>query len=378
MKYRKLGVAAIVVAILVASALVYFYLVETKPTTPKSDLRKVTTSVHTDVADYKDHVVAIQYPGRVAAREIVSVTPEVGGKILPGDVSLKTGVRFRKGDTIVKIYSEDAKASLAADKSVFLNTVATALPDIKVDLPEEFDKWMNFFSNISLDKNLPELPKINTDKEKIYISTKNILSSYYNIIQSEIVLSRYEIKAPFNGVFTSVNREVGSIASSSVEIAGIMSTDVLEMTVGVFLSDAQNLRVGTEVTIVAKSGKEHVGKINRIASFVDPTTQRVNVYVVFSEPSLEIVEGQMLMVVMPSKDIEETVEVYRSAVMGDSMMYVVKDDVLVPQNIEVVLSNSDKSYVKGLQEGERFVNESLVSPYAGMEVYMLDMSGNQL
>ncbi|MFI3268560.1 MAG: efflux RND transporter periplasmic adaptor subunit [Rikenellaceae bacterium] len=378
MKYKKLAVAAIVAAILVSSALVYFYLVETKPETNKSDLRKSITGVHTDVANYQNHVVSIEYPGRVAAREIVSVTPEVGGKIIPGDVSLKTGVRFKKGDTIVKIYSEDAKASLASEKSVFLNTLASALPDIKVDFPEEFDKWMSFFKQVDLDKDLPKLPSLNSDKEKIYISTKNILSSYYNIIQSEIVLSRYEIKAPFNGIFTSVNREVGSIASSSVTIAEIVSTDVLEITVGVFLTDAQNLRIGTEVIITSKSGKEYTGRINRIASFVDPTTQRVNVYVVFSEPSLEIVEGQMLMVRMPSQDIEGTIEVFRSALVGDSLIYVVQDSVIVSKPVELVITNTDKSYIKGLEEGERFVNESLVSPYEGMEVFSLDMNGKQL
>lgn len=378
MKYKKIGVAVIVIAILVSTTLFSIYLVKTKPSTPKSDVRKSITGVHTDVASYKNHVVSIEYPGRISPREVVRLTPEVSGKLLSADADLKVGGRFKKGDTIIKIYSEDAKARLAAEKSLFLNTLSTALPDIKVDFPDEFDKWMNFFRDIELDKPLPELPKTKTDKEKIYISAKNILASYYNIQQSEIILTRYEITAPFNGVFTAVNREVGSIASPSVEIASIVTTDVLEVTVGVFLIDAQNLRIGTKVIIISKSGKEYVGSINRIASFIDPATQRVNVYITFSEPSLEIVEGQMLMVKMPSQNLDKCIAVSREALVGDSLVYVVRENKIHPKIIEFVISSPETSYIRGLEEGERFVNESLVSPYDGMDVFMLDMSGNQL
>lgn len=378
MKYKKLVVALTVISILAGSIIAYKYFESTKTATPKTTKNKSVVSVYTDVATYKTHVVSIEYPGRIASREFVRLTSEVTGKLLSADVQLKIGSRFKKGDIIVNIFSEDAKARLSAEKSLFLNTLSMALPDIRIDLAEEFDKWLSFFNEIELDGELPEIPKINTNKEKIYISTKNILSSYYNIKQSEIILSRYEIRAPFNGIFTSVNREVGSIAMPSAEIATITSTDVLEMSVGVFLRDAQNLNQGTEVIIISKSGKEYKGTIDRISSFVDPTTQRVNVYIIFYEPTLDIVEGQMLMVKMPSQDLEPSIAVSREALQGDSLIYTVKDNKLYSKKIDFIISTSTTTYIKGLEEGEIYVDESLVSPYDGMEVSILDEHGNQL
>lgn len=193
------------------------------------------------------------------------------------------------------------------------------------------------------------------------------------------MFTRYEIKAPFDGVFTTVNREVGSIASLSTEIANIVSTDVLEITVGVFLQDAQNLAIGTKVEIASKSGNKYIGTVNRIASFIDPSTQRVNVYITFTEPKLEIIEGEMLMVKMPSQTIQNAVAVVREAVVGDSVVYTVKEDNTIrAKKINLIMQTENLSYIKGLTDGDRYVNESIVSPYEGMEILPLDMNGNPL
>lgn len=375
MKLKKIGVAAVVVAIIAGSAIVSYTLIMTKPSTPKKEQSVNITGVRTEVADYQNHQLEINYPGRVESRASVKLTPEVTGKIIAGDVVLKEGNRFKKGDIILNIFSEDANVKLQAEKSLFLNTLSGALPDIKIDFPDQYDKWINFFSAIDLSKPLPTLPKLNSDKEKVYISSKNILSSYYNIETSEIILTRYQVKAPFNGVFTSVSREVGSLATPSAEVATIVSTDALEIVTGVFFADAQKLNKGAKVEIDAKSGKTYNGRVDRIAPFIDPTTQRVNIYITFSEPEMEIIEGQMLNVKLPSSTLSETLKVNRAAIQGDTLIYVVSGDTVEPTIIETVATTPEYSYIKGIKSGERFVNESLIAPYKGMKINTLNMNG---
>lgn len=375
MKFKKFAVGFTVVAILVVSAVVTVVLINTKPETGKSSSRKSVLGVKTMPVKYGDYTVSMSYPGRVAAREILTLTSEVGGKIILADVPLKIGQRFKKGDIIVNIFDEDVRAAHAAQVSLFLNTISTSLPDIKVDFPQEYDKWFSFFSNIDIDKRLPELPKVSSDKEKVYVSAKNILSSYYNLRQREIVLDRYVIIAPFNGIYTSVAKEVGSIATANSEIGKITSTDMLELVVGVSRYDAQKLLIGTNVDILSESGKVYHGKVDRISAFVDPSTQRVNIYVVFTEPGLEIIEGQMLALSMPSMVLSDVVECARETIVGDSLIYTVSNGQLVGKRIEVIATTPANSYIKGVTLKDTLVNESLVSPYAGMMVRKLDMDG---
>lgn len=378
MKLKKIFVALVVLAILAVSAGVMWVLIETKPESVKNPDRKTIIGVKTMPIVIDSYQVSMKYPGRVNAREIVTLTSEVSGKIMPSDVQLKEGGRFKKGDVIVNIFDEDVKASHSAQISNFLNTLSSSLPDIKIDFPEEYDKWANFFSKIEIDKKLPKLPNINSDKEKVYISTKNILSAYYSLIEREIVLSRYQIKAPFNGIYTSVSKEVGSIASTNGEIAKITSTDYLEFVVGVSLADAQKLSIGTSVEIISESGKAYNGRVERVSAFVNNATQRVNVYVTFYEPAMEIVEGQMLTLNLASTNINEVTETFREAIVGDSLVYVIKNNKLSSRIIKVMATSPTHSYIQGLTAGDTLVNESLVSPYDGMEVNKLDMNGAAL
>lgn len=375
---KKIFVALIVFAIIAVSLGVMWTLIETKPESIKNPNRKSVIGVKTSPVEISDHQVSMKYPGRVAARDIVTLASEVTGKIIPSGTKLKQGERFKKGDIIVNIFDEDVKAAHSAKISSFLNTISTALPDIKVDFPSEYDKWFSFFSKIEFEGKLPKLPKINSDREKVYISAKNIFSSYYSLIDSEIVLDRYQIKAPFNGIFTTVTKEVGSIANANGEIATITSTDYLEFIVGVSLADAQKLSIGTAVEIVSQSGKAYKGRVERVSAFVNSTTQRVNIFVSFYEPSMEIIEGQMLTLHLASTTIKDVAETFREAIVGDTLIYTVKNNILEPRIIEVVATSPTHSYIKGVVVGDTIVNESLVSPYAGMDVNKLDMDGNLL
>ncbi len=375
MNRKQIIVALTVVAILAAAVITMVVLVKTKPQSRKAPSKKVVVGVKTTPVQLNNYSLEVTYPGRVTAREIVTLSSEVSGRLIAADVPLKVGQRFRKGDVIVRIFDEDVKAAYTAQVSTFLNTLAHAMPDIKLDLPDEYDKWQKFFSDIELEGALPKLPTINSDKEKVYLAAKNILTSYYNLVQDQIILSRYEIRAPFNGTYTSVAKEVGGVTSTNAEVARITSTDMLELEVGEPLEGAQILSKGTKVDIVSDSGKKYTGSIDRISSFVNPNTQRVNVYILFNEPGLDIIAGQVLSLTIPSKEIVGVQEVMREAVVSDTLVYLVRDNKLLSRRIDVVASTPTKSYISGVELGDTIVNESLVSPHDGMDVKKLNMSG---
>ncbi len=375
MAVKKVFVGLIAAGILVASFATMFILIETKPESVKRPNKQNILGVRTEVAEYGNFSIDMNYPGRVAARDIVTLSSQVAGMIMPTNIRLKAGEKFRKGDLLVKIFDEDVKAAHNAKISQFMTTLSTSLPDIRIDFPEQYEKWAAFFKAVNIGKKLPKLPGIDNEKEKVYLSSKGILAAYYNLIQSELILERYEIRAPFTGAYISVGKEVGAITTMNGEIGRIVSTDALELIVGVSLHDAQILSKGIKLDITSQSGKTFKGVVDRISPFVDRATQRVNVYIGFNEPGLEIIEGQLLEVSLPSKELTDVIEINREAIVGDSLIYVIEDNKLVKQPVELVAKTSLKVYVSGIEEGQTFVGESLVSPYEGMPVKVLDMKG---
>ena len=201
------------------------YSINTKPVPKKDDKKASALFVKTEKVSLTKTASDMKYRGRVTAFDNVSLGAEMQGRIMQGDVRFKAGEKFKKNDLLVKIYNENARAALKADISSFLQTLSKILPDIKVDYGEEYDKWFTFFNAIDVEKPLPDLPPINSNKEKVFLAANNVLSGYYTLLQQEINLSRYAIYAPFNGSFKSVSKEIGAVANAGSELATIIRSD---------------------------------------------------------------------------------------------------------------------------------------------------------
>ena len=368
----KIIKAIVIVAILVGSVVVANVLIKTKPITKIRKAEELVINVKQYEVENKDYDVIVDYPARVAAKYVVKLGVQVSGRILPSDVPLKVGQHFKKGDLLVNIYDEDIRASLISQKSQFLNTLAKSLPDIKIDFSSEYAKWSSFFENIILDEPLPKLPATNSLKEKVYLSAKGIISNYYTIQQSQIILDKYELYAPFDGVFRDVNKEVGSMSSAGSDIGTITSTGTLELVVGVSAVESKLIGVGNTVKVTASEGNEYKGTVVRISPIVDQRTQRVMVYVSLKELSRDIIEGQMVNVEINLNNLKNVVRVPREIITNDEQVYEIVNSKLSPIDVNVLMNVGAYTYIRGLENGKKIVFESLVKPKNGTAINVIE------
>lgn len=367
MKKRILYALAAVV-ILIISVMGAGKIIQGKEAPKKGMTGESVLSVKSSIVEYEDYEVSSTYRGRISAYENISLSAEVSGKILQGDVRLKTGETFRKGQLLINIYNEDVEASMKSLKSNFLRTVSSVLPDMSVDFSSEYDKWNSFFQSISVDENLPELPKINSDKEKIYLASKGLLTEYYSICQQEINLTKYKIYAPFNGSFKTVNKEQGSVASMGAELANIVRTDILEVSVPVMPEDAHKIKTGDEVEL-SKNGVTEYGKVTRVANLIDASTQSVNVYVSYMPGSdASFYYGEFVDASFTFSSSVNGVRLPREAVFDGGKVYLVENDLLKIQEVNVLETEDDYCIVEGLDEGVTLVVENLADVKEGMKV----------
>ena len=368
---RKLKIVGSIAIILILSVVLMGVFSNMKKEPPRNE--KEINQVHVKVQEvtYGNLSPTFSEGGRLGSQHKVDIMSEVQGKILSSEITLKKGERFKKGDLLVRIFDEEAKNNLMASKSRFLNMFAGILPDLNIDYPESYNKWLQFYESIDISEKLPELVAFSSSKEKTFLASRNILNDYYLIKSSEIRLSKYSIYAPFSGSFTDVYFEVGSIANPGGKIATIIQTDKLELEIPVKVEKVQFLNIGDKVSIEANK-QEVSGTIIRISDFVSPETQSVSVFISVSpKKDVKLFEGMYLNANFSGKPLENVMEMPRNAVVERDQVFVVENGKLAKKRINVLKLNEKTLIFSGLTEGVNLVVEPLINPRVGMNVEIL-------
>lgn len=301
--------------------------------------------------------------GIVTALHEVPISAEVQGKMLPGSVPFRPGVSFKKGQVICKIDNEEYLYSLAARKSSFINLIATILPDIQLDFPEEKNKWEDYLSNIVLNKPLPQMPMWNSKKEKVFLASRNIITEYFTIKGMEEKASKYIITAPFDGIFVRTNTQVYATISPGVQLATIMQNDAFELKAPFQVDDLDSLNKGTKAKITNEKGKViGYGKVDRIADLINANTQSVDVYFTIETFKDEkIRSGQYVNVSISTLKVPNVFEIPRKALVKDSVsrvyVYNKVDSVLTPKQVKVERTLKDSYLISGIQENLMLITD---------------------
>jgi len=367
----------IVVAILAILALSFFMMstfMGMKQEPPERTVEETLKKVKAVETIYKEITATTVATGRLGSNRNVDLMAEVSGEILQGNIPLKKGQKFKKGDLLVRIFDDEAEYNLKASKSRFLTSIANALPDFRIDYPERYDALLAFFNSINIDEPLPELPEIKSSQIKTFLSSRNILNQYFTIKSAEIRYQKYNIYAPFNGSYTDVMLEVGSIANMGSRLARIIRTDKLELEVPVEIDNIRWLKLGDAVTVTADGGNtQWSGKIVRISDFVDANSQSASVFISLPhKTSQPLYEGQYLRAYFEGTTVSDAMEIDRSAVYNFNEVFTVIDGKLEKKIIDVLKINQETLLFSGLDEGTLVVVEPLVNATNGMLVDIAD------
>ena len=363
---RKILNLTIALSIIAVAILASAFMIRNKQE-PAMDLNKQEVLyVKTALASTSEIHPEATYRGRVASLENVVLSAEVSGKILPGDLPLKEGQSFKKGDLLIHIYNEDMKASLQSLRSSYLQLMSSALPDLKIDYPNQYEKWSGFFNNIDISSMMPELPIIESEKERVFVASKNILTQYYSIKVQEVTLEKYTLYAPFSGTYKTVTSEVGSVASMNMQIATLIRTDEMEVIVPVLPEELDWISEGMKVELNRNNGRTITGTVSRIAGFIDPGSQSVNVYVsVRNSRSCQLLEGEYVEAEFISKGSVSGMLLPREALLNENSIYVLEDGQIELRQVSVIDKLEDFYIIEGFNEGETIVVESLVDVKPG-------------
>ena len=358
---RKIWIALGAFGILAFGALVMFLLFSLKEQPQKKEKPRADIYVKDNTVDYNDLQAVITSSGRLHAFNEVVVSAEVSGRLQKGAVPFRSGQPFSKGQVIARVVNPEFPLSVKARKSRFLQTLAAILPDIKLDYPDSYDNWYGFFDKIDINQPMPELPKPASSKERIFLASRNILSDYYTILGDEARLEKYQIRAPFSGAFNMVSQDPGVVVNPGTQLATIVRTDLYELEVPVVMEEVKMLEVGDTVTVSAENiAKTWKGKISRIGSVVNPSSQAVSVFIAI--PGVKgLYDGMYLSARLYGHMLDDVMEMPRNAVFTQNHVYILQDNKLIEKTIDIVKRNPETIYFRGLEEGSELIVEPLLN-----------------
>jgi len=329
---------------------------------------KVLQTVFTEIVNNSNIPVKVTESGRLMAKDRMELFTEVQGVMEITRKEFKPGAIYKKGEIMVKIRSEDFFANLQSQKSNLLNLITSILPDLRLDYPEAFPKWDAYVRDFDIEKPTPKLPETSSDKEKFFITGRNIYTTYYNVKNSEIIYQKYNLRAPYNGILTSSLVTPGTLVRPGQRLGEFIDPSVFELEVSVNKSMIPILSIGQKVLVqdTESTDSRWTGKIIRINGRVDPTTQTVKVFIMVNGEGLK--EGMYLEAVIDGKDKENAYEINRSLLVDETNVYTVIDSTLHLVQIHPLHFSQKTVIVGGLNDGDVIINRMVPGAYDGMEV----------
>lgn len=298
----------------------------------------------------------IRSSGKVYSSNNVTILSEVQGKIF-GINDINEGTEFNKGDIICQIKNDDFRLLLRSKKSRFLSLLSNNLVDIKIDYNTEYPKWLNYFNSININKTLPNLPEM--EDEKQFIINRLILADFEAIKSDEVRLNKYFIKAPFNGIITKSYTDIGGNVNPGSPIVDFIRKDNLEVELAVNSKEISLIKLGDEVKF-NESGKIYNGKIIRMGKSINSKTQNFSVYSSISSNHNNIYDGMFLDGIITTLGSEESFKIPKRAEIEKNIIYIVENDKLKKQVINIINDEGDYYIVDNLKNGQLVVNEPVI------------------
>ena len=360
---------SIVAALAVLAAAIYFSTRLQKMKKPPERAKKVELirDAQAWVVTNKSIGSKLAIQGRLSAYEKMDIFSEVSGKLMESSKPIKVGNYFEAGDLLLRIDDEENRLNLLSQKSSLMNAITQFMPDLKIDYPESFGHWKRYLDQFDVKASVKEFPNPVNDKEKYFISSKNIHSQFYTIKSAEKRLSKFSIYAPFSGVITESFVNPGSIIQPSQKLGTMMNNGAYELEATINLSDLNFIKKGSSVKLFSDDieGKWN-GKVVRYSDQIDPSTQTVIVFIRVYGSGLR--SGMYLRGNIGTGSIDDAVELPLRVLIDNNAVYEIVDSLLVLRPVEVEKVVGSTAIVKGLTEGKVILSEKIVGAFEGMKV----------
>lgn len=213
----------------------------------------VTVAVATQKSDN-----TIQASGQIESKETAIISTRMMGFIT--SIKVKAGDKVQKGQLLVTINNAD----ILAKRAQLVAMVSEAEAALK-DAQRDYDRYVQLYEQKSASQKEFENATLHYNSIKAKTEAAKQMQN-----EAEAMLAYTNLTAPFSGVITQKNIDVGSMANPGVPILIMEQAGNYQVNASISESDIASVKEGNRVSVIIKS----TGRIiNGSVSEVSPSSQ---------------------------------------------------------------------------------------------------------
>ena len=373
-------------ALLAAQALLFL-----GPTVPKTAREVKPTFVEVLTARGQDEQTVIAAYGTVQAHQLLTVKPEISGRVVKLHPRLLIGETLDKGSALLQIDPRDYQVAVNEQRA----SLAKAEFDLQVELGNQAVAKREW-SLLN-----PSAGEVNTLSRQLalrrpHLKEKRIAlaAAKSRLHRARLNLQRTVLRAPFNVLVLNESVEIGLLINTQSTVATLVGTDEFRVQVSVPIRQLEWITFpdaghpqGSPVRVIREQGgKEPVVRPGRVVELLGDVTQNgrmAQVLVAVADP-LELNKpaparrplllGEYVRVEIEGPELRDVIVVPRAAIREGSRVWV-KDagNQLEVRPVEIVLSRKETVLIgQGLQDGDEVITSQVPAAIPGLPLETLD------
>ena len=282
---------------------------------------------------------AILSTGSAIANEMVSLQPEVSGRVIK--INFKEGRIVSKGSLMIKLFDADLQAQLK-----------------KLKLQEELA-----IKNEQRLKGLLDINAVSQQEYDLALNQLQTIQADMDLVKANI--QKTEIRAPFTGLAGFRNISEGAFVSPTTIITTVQQLQPMRIDFSVPEKYLQlvNNKESIEFTI---DGSDDVltAPVYAVDPAIDPSTRSVKIRALFANKKAQLLPGAFIKIMMPLQTLDNGIMVPTEAVIPElkgQKVYISKNGKAFSQKIELgIRTDSTVQVTSGLQAGDTVLTTGIM------------------
>ncbi|MBL7214915.1 MAG: HlyD family efflux transporter periplasmic adaptor subunit [Phycisphaerae bacterium] len=387
--WLRIVVTWIIPAVIVIGALAFAkHQIDTRPKAERQKPPQQARLVTVQTAQQTNHQTVVSAMGTVVPAKQITLSPEVGGRIVFVSPLVIPGGAIQKGQTLIRIDSRDYETVVKQRES----EVTKAQLNLKLEQGNQLVAQQEYEMLDDIVQDQDEelvLRKPHLEQAKAALeAAKSALA------KAQLDVARCTITAPFNAVIQDKFVDVGAQVTASSSLLTLMGTDEYWVQVKVFVDELgwltipeNNQQIGSSVKVYNSAawgeGVYRDGMVLRLLGQLEEEGRLAQLLVSVKDPlSLEndlsdvppILVDSYVRVDIEGTMLETVFGIKRDYLRdGDNIWIMNDEDRMEIRPVEVVFREKQMVYLSdGLQAGDRIVTTDISSPVDGMLLRLND------
>ncbi len=370
---NKINITIAIIILGVAIAVSYYFVTNPAHIEKKAYIAANAINVKIAPLSIGTYPIKIEVMGKVTPALSANLKAQVQGEIIHVDSEFISGGFFKENDEILQIEPYDYELAVKLEKSALKQASAALKLELgQQEIAKDELKIIEQSTGRKLKSNDLALRKPQLEQARANVDSANA-----RLKQAELNLERTKITAPFNGIITERNTNLGNVITTRDIIASFVSTDEYWVKIEIAVHDMKWLKIGSKslITLNNKMG-ERKGVILRQTGSLNKSSRLASMIISVKDPlsgNAPLILGDYVHVTLYGQDLKNAARVPVEYLRAQNKLWLEIDGKLAIKQVSIAYKDRKFAYItkkdnNWLNQGGNIITSNIITPVDGMDI----------